>query len=289
LAADHGYQVALQEQIDPVQFLFKFEHKTKVTKPALKRVHVISYNNVGNFGDRLGYHLMSEVLPPHAEVTWGTFKPFTDIPRDLDLLIIGFGNSLFESVLTPQLVDATAHARASIGIFGTQYRERLPRELLDRLLDRLSHWFARYEDDIFFYGRNRSNVSHLGDWLINAFPMSQPSTDVPLTIGKQIWNDLPLDRTIQFIQLHRKVMSERIHPLLCAMTSADEVGYREQREAPDANVVSGKFRSMLIDIFGRTFPENVMWKVDRERVIEYKARVRGNTEALRRRLATILH
>ena len=44
---------------------------------------------------------------------------------------------------------------------------------LDRLIDRLDMWFARYEDDVLMYGRGRTNVKHLGDWLIEQFPLSQ--------------------------------------------------------------------------------------------------------------------
>jgi hypothetical protein len=40
--------------------------------------------------------------------------------------------------------------------------------------------------------------------------------------------------------------------------------------------VSGKFRSMLIDIFGRTFPEKNFFLVDRDAVTGYKARVHDN-------------
>ena len=45
--------------------------------------------------------------------------------------------------------------KAAIGIFGTQYRELIPRAALDRLIDRLDTWFARNEDDVLMYGRGR--------------------------------------------------------------------------------------------------------------------------------------
>src|SRR5262249_33790219 len=100
--------------------------------------------------------------------------------------------------------------------------------------------------------------------------------------------DLPLDRTIQHIQRHKRVFSERLHPLLCALTSADEVAYVEQRETHDRALTSGKFRSMLIDIFGHTCPEKVAWKVDRNRVASYKAKVRRNTDQLSVQIAELL-
>ena len=76
--------------------------------------------------------------------------------------------------------------------------------------------------------------------------------------------------------------------MLCALTSAEEVSYIEQREMGDRNMASGKFRSMLIDIFDQTFPESIAWKVDRDRVAAYKAKVRENTDAMHTRLTQLL-
>jgi hypothetical protein len=288
MARDCGYTVALQKRVDPLQSLFKLTIAGATDTPARKRVHVISYNNVGNFGDRLGFHVLNELLPPHAEVSWGTLRPFTPVPDGIDLLVVGIGNSLFGDLIDDALIDAAGKARASIGIFGTQYRAALPVARLHLLADRLSHWFARYEDDVHLYGRGRTNVSHLGDWLINAFPLARASDDRTITIGKEIWNNLPLDRVIQQIQAHKVVVSGRLHPLLCALTSADKVAYREQRESGSADAVSGKFRSMLFDVFAQTFPEGVLWEVDRDRVLQYKAQVRRRSDDLARRVAGLL-
>ena len=288
MARRHGYHARLVRRVDPLQQLFKFTLLPGPPARRRSRVHVISYNNVGNFGDRLGFHLLNDILPAHAEVSWGTLRPFTPVPGELDLLVVGIGNSLFGDLLDDQLIGAAAGAKASIGIFGTQYRPLLPAERLGALLDRLTHWYARYEEDINLYARGRSNVSHLGDWLINAFPMAVASDERQLIVGQEIWNNLPLDRTIQTIQRNCQVASTRLHPLLCALTSAREVAYREQREGNNANVASGKFRSMLIDVFGENFPEDKFWPVDRAKVTAYKARVRANTDLLKAHVAALL-
>ena len=154
-------------------------------------------------------------------------------------------------------------------------------------MDRLTVWCARYQEDIEYFGRGRSNVQHLGDWLISAFPMTTSRNTQPLTIGDEIWNDLPLDRTIQHIQSYAGVLSTRVHPLLCAVTRAETVAYREQRESSDESP-SGKFRSMLIDVFGRTFPEERYWPVDRHAVHSYKRFVDTSVAALRTDLARLL-
>ncbi len=87
----------------------------------------------------------------------------------------------------------------------------------------------------------------------------------------EIWRDLPLDRTIQRIQEFRTVVSERIHPLLCTLTSAERVAYTEQRD-DGSGKPSGKFRSMLIDIFGRTWPESTLFEFPRDVLAAYRAR-----------------
>ena len=266
-----------------------FDRKSFSSDFSAPKVHVITYNNIGNFGDRLGYHLLNDILPAQCQVSWGTLKPFTPVPKDVDLLIVGIGNSLFGGLLDQNLLNAVKSAKASIGIFGTQYREKLPTENLSELLDHLTWWYARYEEDILFYGNDRSNISHLGDWLINAFPISSGAEDQILTIGDEILQELPLDRTIQKIQRYRSVVSTRLHPLLCAFTSADVVSYVEQREGGNDNAIqSGKFKSLLLDVFGEVYPEGAPWKVNRTKVMQYKQKVRSNTDLMRKHIQELL-
>jgi Flp pilus assembly protein TadD len=239
--------------------------------PVRRRVLVMSYNNVGNFGDRLGFHVINSLLPAGAEVHHGHFHPWNVPPGDFDLLVLGIGNSVFHPILTDQLMELVRRIPRSVGIFGTQYREAIDRHRVSELIDSLTVWFGRYEEDLLLYGGGRKNAVHLGDWLISAFPMTRWNRDETLHVGQEVWNDLPLDRTIQNIQKYRNVVSERIHPLLCALTSAERVAYREQRE-DGSGMLSGKFRSLLIDIFGRTWPESDFFEVPREAVAAYRAR-----------------
>jgi hypothetical protein len=97
--------------------------------------------------------------------------------------------------------------------------------------------------------------------------------------------DHALDRAIQVIHCHKNVYSTRLHPLLCALTAAENVAYAEQ---PSTGIALGEFRSMLIDIFGRSYPENRFFAVDRDAVRRYKARVHGNVAAVRERIDSIL-
>ena len=53
-------------------------------------------------------------------------------------------------------------------------------------------------------------------------------------------------------------------------------------------VVSGKFRSMLIDIFGRSYAEKTFFMVDRDAVVRYKARVHRNVAQVSERIDAVL-
>jgi hypothetical protein len=279
----HGFHITASMPVDNLQVLMRL---TRVAPRAsvVCRAAVISFNDVGNFGDRLGYHMINATLPPGCDTHHLTFRTLAQAQANYDLVVLGIGNSMFQPLLIDAVFDIVGNAKAAVGIFGTQYRELIARPVLDRLLDRLDHWFARYEDDVLMYGRGRSNVTHLGDWLIDQFPMARATEDQMLTIGNEIWNDLPLDRTIQMIQRHKNVFSTRLHPLLCALTSAELVAYSEQPSEQAPAILSGKFRSMLIDVFGRTYPEKKFFPVDRDAVLRYKARVRGNIVSMTQQL-----
>lgn len=284
----HGYRVERSEQIDDLQILMKLKPAGREKPLPPCSVAVVSYSDVGNFGDRLGIHIVNSLLPPQADVHHLTFRTLSQARESYDLVVLGIGNSIFQPLLIDPVFDVVKRGKAAVGIFGTQYRGLIARPLLDRLLDRLDTWFARYEDDILLYGRGRAGAVHLGDWLITQFPMTRATEDKPLIIGDEIWKDLPLDRTIRDIQKFRNVFSPRLHPLLCALTSAELVAYSEQREAAGSDAVSGKFASMLMDVFGRTYPEKKFFVVDRDAVARYKARVDGNVAQASGRIRAIL-
>ena len=205
------------DRIDQNQAIFLVEPGMP-PRDRLKKVLVLSCANVGNFGDRLGYHMIHSVLPADVEVTHAFFTPWHIPEGEYDLLVLGIGNSLFAPLLTDDLLQLLDKIPRKIGIFGTQYRSQIPSDRIRQVIDRLDHWFARYEEDSLLYGKASSCTSHLGDWLIDAFPLAQWVEDGTLSIGDDILSDLPLDRTIQTIQRHRRVHSTRLHPLLCALT-----------------------------------------------------------------------
>ena len=282
----YGFRIACTAPVDDAQMLMRLTPIDRLMPVSPCSVAVVSSDD-GNFGDRLGLHMINALLPGEAEVHHLTFGTLHEARAHYDLVVLGTGNSMFQPLLGDDVLDFVGRGKAAIGIFGTQYRELIPRVALDRLIERLDTWFARTQDDVLMYGRGRKNVVHLGDWLIDQFPMSRATDDAPLQIGPETGAVLPLDQTIQLIQRHKQVYSARLHPLLCALTSAELAAYTEQpSEQPDIN--SGKFRSTLIDIFGRTYPERQFFMVDRDAVKSYKARVHRNVAKVGERIDAIL-
>lgn len=279
-----GFTILGETRIDALQILFELGPSDRTPpRRARKSVCVLAYDNVANFGDRLGWTLLSPLLPPGAVVERHTLRPFSADPRRLyDLVIVGIGNSLFGGLFSAPLQQLVENARWSIGLFGTQYRAMTDAAAAKRLIERLDLWCARYEEDLFAYGRNADAI-HMGDWLIGAFPQTRWSQDGELVVDKALSSPTALDRAIVEIQRWRAVRSPRLHPLLCALTSAERVAYAEQREWPKTpDMISGKFQGLLMDVFGRGYPENDWFAVDHDRVGRYREHVAKSTAQLRR-------
>lgn len=286
---DHyGFRIACTTPVSSGEMLMRLTQAHRVAPVAGCDIAVISESDTGSFGDRLGLHMINAVLPGSARVHHMTFKTLHEARDEYDLIVIGVGSTMFQPLIGDDIIRILARAKSAIGIFGTAYRELIPRPSLDRVIDRLDCWFAPYEDDIHLFGRGRSNAVHLGDWLIEQFPLAAPAVDVPLEIDEEIGAEMPLDGTIQVIQRHRQVYAACPHALLCALTSAEYAAFAEQGSRLMPGIVSGKFRSMLVDIFGRTYPEREFFMVDRDAVARYKARVHANVADLRQRVETLL-
>lgn len=275
-------------EITPGQLLLRLAPQPAVVAPE-REVWVVSYASLPNFGDRLGVQLLPQVLPDNARVTHVDLSDPAAAPKGKpDLLILGLGNSLFQPLLTGELLALIDRAPRAVGLFGTQYRQSLDARRLGAVIDRLETWWARSEEDVLLYGGGRGNVRHLGDWLVEAFPLSRWTRDETIEVGPETLADAPLDRLIARYQQARRVVSPRLHPLLCALTSAEAVAYVEQTGADGGDAPSGKFRSLFLDVFGRDLPERTLIPVERDAVRIYKAKVRGNVEALRAQLAKAL-
>jgi len=280
-----GLTLRNSEQVGPQQIVrIEYLHKPAI---ANKRVLVLSCARWPNFGDRLGFHLIHASLPASVSVRHVYFQQIDGDEVNYDLLVLWLGTSVFSRTLTKEVFRLMERAPHVVGIFGTQYRRSIDSAMMADFLGRLSFWYARYEEDLYLYGKDIKGI-HLGDWLIDAFPITEALQDGLLTLGPDLISlELPLDRLIQQIQSYKRVSSSRLHPLLCALTSAKEVSYREQREFLNGEV-SGKFRSLFLDVFGRDYPEGRFFTVDRSAVVAYKTKTATQIGRLRENLSNLL-
>jgi methyltransferase family protein len=283
----YGFRIECTTPIDETQVLMRLTPTEWLSPIASCKVAVISGDDGGDFSGRLGRHMINALLPGEAEVDHLTFRTLSAARDNYDLIVLGTGNGLFPPLLGDEVLDVLSRAKTTMGIFGVQCRELTPRPALDRLVERLDTWFARYEDDVLMYGRDRSNVVHLGDWLIDQFPLTRATNEEPLVVSIDLGQELPLDRAIRTIQQHKQVYSTEPAALLCALASAELAAYAEV-PARQPNLAAGQFRSMLIDVFGRAYPEKKFFMVDRDAVVRYKARVHRNVAKVGSRIGAIL-
>jgi len=236
---------------------------------ARKNLRVLVISN-----DSLGCQLLHSVLPPTAEVQHARLQTDSLPSADFDLLIVGAGDSLSESLVTDDLLALVRRAPLAVGIFGTEQRQHINQARLSQLLDSMKVWFARSEEDLLLFGKRRANAIHLGDWRIGAFPFTRWTRDETLQAEEEL--------AVRQIQQYRNVISPWIQPFLCALTSAERVAYIEQ------STPSGEFRSLLLDIFGRTWPESHLFEFRRECVADYRGKVRRITASMPQLFAELL-
>jgi len=281
----YRFRIECTAPIDSAQALMRLTPAERLMLVTPCSVAVVSDRGAGHFGERLGLHMINALLPGEADVHHLTFRTLGQAREAYDLVVVGTGNSLFQPLLGDELLDIVGRGKAAIGIFGTQYRELIPRPALERLIERLDTWFARYQDDVLMYGRGCNNVEHVGDWLIDLFPLTTATDNEQLRIGD---GAAAPSLDIDTIQRHKQVYSADPQPFLCALTSAELAAYAEWPAVDMPNAVAGNFRSMLIDIFGRSYPEKEFFLVDRDAVTRYKARVRRNVTRVGERIGAIL-
>lgn len=276
-----GFRVETSGAMDDDEMLLRLVPARKL--PTVLPCSVAVLCGGSSFSERLGRQMMSSLLPGEADVHYVDFGDLASARATYDLVVLGAGQGLFHPLFDSAVVDILKRGRHAIGIFGTQQRELLPRVALDHLLEHLDVWFARNRDDVLLYGRGRDNVTYLGDWTIEQFPLGHGRDHELLTINEDALRDLPLDRAVAAVGRHSAVFARASTALLCALNSADTVAYADDLDAP-----SGEFRSLLSDVFGRSFPANDFFQVDRDAVLRYRARVHRNVALMRVRIEALL-
>jgi len=191
----YGFRIECTAPVGACEMLMRLTPTDRLAPVSACTVAVVSDSDAGTFGDRLGLHMINAMLPGQANVHHLTFKTLGLARDEYDLVVIGVGNCLFQPLIGDDILNILSRAKSAIGIFGTQYRELIPRPAIDRVIDRLDSWFAPYQDDVLLYGRGRSNAVHLGDWLIDQFPLSEATLDEPLQIGIEIGANFAIKMT----------------------------------------------------------------------------------------------
>lgn len=282
----HGFRIECSTPAGEGRMVMRIAPERKVLPVIAARVAVLVEGD--DFSARVGRELVASVLPGEASIDWFTFDQIRKVQPGYDLVVLGTGGALSPTVVNDSLIGFASCGRASIGVFGTQFRELIPRAGIERLIDRLDVWYARHESDAMMYGRGRENVTHLGDWLIDRFPLAHGTVNEPLLIGGNVGADSDLATTIAFIQRHAGIFTTQPAALLCALAAAETAAWCEAPDSRLPGLASGDFRSLLIDVFGRSFPEKDFFLVDRDAVMRYKSRVRANIEDVRAKIAGLL-
>jgi hypothetical protein len=276
-----GLRIEASASVDGDEMLLRLAPARKL--PAVSPCSVALLCGGMTFAERLGRQMIGTLLPGDADIHHIDFGDLGAARETYDLVVLGAGQGLLHPLVDPDVLDIVKRGRGAIGLFGTQQRELLPRAAFDHLLDNLDVWFARTRDDLMLFGRGRDNVTYLGDWLVEQFPLGQGREGELLTLDEDALRDLPLDRSITAIQRHSAVFGRALAPFLCALNSADTVAYADDFAAP-----TGEFRSLMMDVFGRSFPPNEFFQVDRDAVVRYRARVHRNVGLMRTRIEALL-
>ena len=132
----YGFRIECMTPIDETQVLMRLKPSEWLSAPAASSVAVISTDDAGDFGARLGRQMVNALLPGEAEVHHLNLRTLGEARGGYDLVVLGTGNGLFPTLLGEQVLEIVSHAKAAIGIFGTHSRELIARPAFDRLIDR---------------------------------------------------------------------------------------------------------------------------------------------------------
>jgi hypothetical protein len=281
----HGLRVEATAPLGGGEMLMRLAPAERIVPVIGARIAVIADRDT--FSERLGLQVLMSALPGDAEVEVFGFADAGRVGEGHDLAIIGAGTGLLQPLHSDAVLDLASRSRAAIGIFGTQRRELIVRAPVERLIERLDAWYARDEDDLALYGRGNRRAAHLGDWLVAPCPLTTATDGEPLALTAAALRGMGTDRALAALRNHRHVTAGERGALLCALTAAETVTWRED---PDERLPgpSGEVRGLLVDVFGRGYPEGEAFVVERDAVRRYRAKVMANVAALQARIAVLL-
>src|ERR1700674_60096 len=113
----YGFRIACTAPIDGGQVLMRLTPTERLKPVASCSVAVVSGDNDGGFGERLGYHMINALLPGEAEVHYLNFRTLDRARESYDLVVLGTGGSLFQPLFGADVLEIIGRAKTSIGIF----------------------------------------------------------------------------------------------------------------------------------------------------------------------------
>lgn len=268
-----------------------FDGPSQVYVPRGARARVVVYTGkvVPDLADRNDFAaLLARILPEECQVEIVRCRPleFRALCR-CDLVILGMGDCFYEPILRqPGLVPFVASARRRIGVFGTQYAESLPREILEDLIGSLQAWFAPNTADLRNYGDRSPDSRLLGEWQAMLMPIRPWIYDRELVVNEGQIRAEPLELVLDQVQGYRRVKGRTVYSLLAALGSAGEIGYQDPRNYRDQ--VSGLAAALLQDVLGRAVPEDTYCPVPADAFAAYKRSVQQAVESLRTKIRELL-
>jgi len=259
--------------------------------PQGARPRVVAYTGamVADPADRHEFAaLLSAILPEECLVEIVRCRPLEFHPLcGCDLLILGLGDCFYEPFLCqPGLVPFVAAARRRVGIFGTQYPDSLPRDILRELIDALQVWYAPSHRELVQHGDCATSAHWLGEWEATLVPCRPWIYDREMAANEQQLRIQPLEAVLEQIQGYRRVKCATIYSLLCALGSAGEICYRDPRRYHDQ--FSGRGAALLEDVLGRPVPDDTCCSVSANAFATYKRLVHQAIDALRTTVRDVL-
>ena len=101
----YGFRIECTTPIDETQVLMRLTPSEWMSAPAASSVAVISADDAGDFGSRLGRQMVNALLPGEAEVHHLTLRTLGEARGNYDLVVLGTGNGLFPTLLGEEVLD----------------------------------------------------------------------------------------------------------------------------------------------------------------------------------------
>ncbi len=240
---------------------------------------ILIYTSKKSFNFRLINSMLPLIFPENVQTKISDLTPleFNSLSK-YDMVVVGTGEVLPEAVFKqPDFQDFFYGAKKSIGIFN------VPKNSLDDTVKDtikiFDYWFVNSKEHLNNFSKDFNNVQYLGLWQIVAFPFTDWETDGKVKIPKDL--DTTNELLINKIQKYREVHSEQLYSLIATLNSAEFVSYEDK--------LNQGIKEILFDIFGKQVLPNNEFKVNKEKVLNYRKEIIKNIGNLKQKIEEIIN